>query len=52
VSDRELAVKMDGPVTALLARAAELGATEIATERRDLDEIFVEMYHTANGETS
>jgi ABC-2 type transport system ATP-binding protein len=33
-----------GPVTDLLRRAAELGATAVETERRDLDEIFLEMF--------
>jgi ABC-2 type transport system ATP-binding protein len=42
--DGELLVSLDGPVTDVLARAAELGATGIETEKRDLDDIFLEMY--------
>ena len=39
-----LLVTVDGPVTDLLRRAAELGAVTVETERRDLDEIFLEMF--------
>jgi ABC-2 type transport system ATP-binding protein len=39
-------VSVDGPVTDLLRRAAELGATTVETERRDLDEIFLELFDT------
>lgn len=42
--DVELVVTVDGPVTGVLQRAAELGATAIETEKRDLDDIFLEMY--------
>ena len=37
-------VSVNGPVTDLLRRAAELGATTVETERRDLDEIFLELF--------
>jgi ABC-2 type transport system ATP-binding protein len=37
-------VRVNGPVTELLGRAAELGAIEIETERRDLDDVFLEMF--------
>jgi ABC-2 type transport system ATP-binding protein len=39
-----VAVRLNGPVTELLRRAAELGAIEIETERRDLDDVFLEMF--------
>ncbi|GAA1038689.1 ABC transporter ATP-binding protein [Virgisporangium ochraceum] len=39
-----LVVTVDGPVTDLLRRAAQLGATTVETERRDLDEVFLEMF--------
>jgi len=42
--DGELLLTVDGPVTEVLQRAAELGATGIETEQRDLDDIFLEMY--------
>jgi ABC-2 type transport system ATP-binding protein len=42
--DEVFVVEVDGPVTALLARAAELGALTVETERRDLDDIFLEMF--------
>jgi ABC-2 type transport system ATP-binding protein len=41
---RSAVVQVNGPVTELLRRAAELGATEIETERRDLDDVFLEMF--------
>jgi ABC-2 type transport system ATP-binding protein len=44
VDGNDLALRVDGPVTAVLARAAELGATGIRTEQRDLDQIFLETY--------
>jgi len=47
--DGELLVTVDGPVTGVLQRAAELGATGIETEKRDLDDIFLEM-HQAGGD--
>jgi hypothetical protein len=37
-------VTVEGPVTDLLRRAADLGATAIATEQRDLDDIFLEVF--------
>jgi ABC-2 type transport system ATP-binding protein len=39
-------VTVDGPVTDLLRRAAELGATTVETERRDLDDVFLELFDT------
>lgn len=45
----ELVLTVDGPVTDVLQRAAELGATGIETQQRDLDDIFLEMYQ-AGGE--
>jgi ABC-2 type transport system ATP-binding protein len=42
-------VAINGPVTELLRRAAELGATEIETERRDLDDVFLEMFEPDTG---
>ena len=50
-NDGELVLTVDGPVTAVLRRAGELGATNILTEQRDLDDIFLEMYQ-AGGETT
>jgi ABC-2 type transport system ATP-binding protein len=41
-------VSVDGPVTDLLRRAAELGATTVETERRDLDDVFLELFDTRN----
>jgi len=43
----EVLVSVDGPVTDVLARGAELGATGIETEKRDLDDIFLEMYQSS-----
>jgi ABC-2 type transport system ATP-binding protein len=42
----DLVVAVNGPVTDLLARAAELGAIGIETTHRDLDEIFLEIFET------
>jgi ABC-2 type transport system ATP-binding protein len=44
VTDNELALHVDGPVTEVLARAAELGAIGIRTKQRELDDIFLETY--------
>ena len=44
VSGNELTLQADGPVTAVLARAAELGAVGIRTQQRDLEDIFLETY--------
>jgi ABC-2 type transport system ATP-binding protein len=46
VEGNDLLVSVDGPITELLGRAAGLGVTTIETERRDLDEIFLEMFDT------
>jgi ABC-2 type transport system ATP-binding protein len=40
----ELTLHVDGPVTAVLARAAELGAVGIRTRQRELEDIFLETY--------
>jgi ABC-2 type transport system ATP-binding protein len=37
-------VDLDGPVTDLLRRAAELGALTVETEKQDLDEVFLDMF--------
>jgi ABC-2 type transport system ATP-binding protein len=50
-ADSELVLTVDGPVSDVLKRAGELGATSIQTEQRDLDDIFLEMYQ-AGGEHS
>jgi len=48
--DDDVLVTVDGPVTELLRRAADLGATAIETEHRDLDDIFLEMYQADGSE--
>src|SRR5262245_10559253 len=40
----EIRVSVDGSVAAALRTAGELGATEVRTERRDLDDVFVDLY--------
>jgi ABC-2 type transport system ATP-binding protein len=42
--DGAVQVTVDGPVTDVLRRAAELGATTVETERRELDDIFLELF--------
>jgi ABC-2 type transport system ATP-binding protein len=37
-------VTVDGPVTDVLRHAAELGAISVETERRELDDIFLELF--------
>ncbi len=49
VDGTELALHVDGPVTAALARAAELGATGIRTQQRNLEDIFLETYANEKG---
>ena len=44
VSGTDVFVQVDGPVTDVLARAAQLDAIQIQTQQRDLDEIFLETY--------
>jgi len=44
-----LSFHVDGPVTALLARAAELGATGIRTKEHDLEDIFLSTYSNEEG---
>jgi ABC-2 type transport system ATP-binding protein len=48
--DGTVLVTVDGPVTDLLRRAAELGATSVETERRDLDDVFLELFDTNAGQ--
>jgi ABC-2 type transport system ATP-binding protein len=50
VTDHDLTLHVDGPVTAVLARAAELGATGIRTHQRELEDIFLETYADAEPE--
>ena len=40
----EVTVRVEGPVAAVLARAGELGARQVRTERRDLDDVFLDLY--------
>lgn len=49
VTDAELSLHVDGPVTDVLARAAELGAIGIRTEQRELEDIFLETYAHEEG---
>ncbi len=44
VAGPDMILQVDGPATAVLARAAELGATGVQTTQRDLDDIFLELY--------
>ena len=44
VAGTDLSLHVDGPVTAVLARAAELGAVAIRTHQRQLEDIFLETY--------
>ena len=44
VNGDDLSLHLDGPVTAVLARAAELGAVGIRTHQRELEDIFLETY--------
>lgn len=44
ITGNDVSLHVDGPVTAVLARAAELGATGIRTQQRDLDDIFRATY--------
>ena len=46
VDDAAITVTVNGPVTDVLRRAAELGATAVETERRELDDIFLELFDT------
>jgi ABC-2 type transport system ATP-binding protein len=45
VDDGAVTVTVNGPVTDLLRRAADLGATAVETERRELDDIFLELFN-------
>ena len=40
----DVRVRIDGSAAAALKRAGELGARSVATERRDLDDIFLELF--------
>jgi ABC-2 type transport system ATP-binding protein len=44
VDGDELSMIAVGPVAALLSRAGSLGATNVRTEQRDLDDVFVDLY--------
>ena len=44
-----MSLHVEGPVAAVLARAAELGATGIRTTQRDLEDIFLETYGDQTG---
>jgi ABC-2 type transport system ATP-binding protein len=41
---RDVRVSIDGSAAAALRTAGELGATEVRTEHRDLDDVFVNLY--------
>jgi ABC-2 type transport system ATP-binding protein len=41
---RDVRVSIDGSAAAALRTAGELGAAEVRTEHRDLDDVFVELY--------
>ena len=41
---RDIRVSVDGSAAAVLRTAGELGATEVRTEHRDLDDVFVDLY--------
>lgn len=41
---RDVRVSIDGSAAAALRTAGELGATEVRTEHRDLDDVFVDLY--------
>jgi ABC-2 type transport system ATP-binding protein len=45
----DVVVSVDGPVAALLSRAGELGATRIETVRKDLEDVFLELFETEVG---
>ncbi|MCH7790116.1 MAG: ABC transporter ATP-binding protein [Acidobacteria bacterium] len=51
VEDGEIVVTIEGPVAALLSRAGELGASHIETEKRDLDDVFLELFDLKGGAT-
>ena len=40
----DVRVSLDGSAAAALRTAGELGATEVRTEHRDLDDVFVDLY--------
>ncbi|MEM9515161.1 MAG: ABC transporter ATP-binding protein, partial [Actinomycetota bacterium] len=44
VRGADVTVSIEGPVAALLRRAGDLGAVHIETQRRDLDDIFLELF--------
>ncbi len=44
VDGSEALVSVEGSVAAMLSRAGELGAVHIETQRRDLDDIFLELF--------
>ena len=44
IDGSEALISVEGSVAALLRRAGELGAVHIETQRRDLDDIFLELF--------
>jgi ABC-2 type transport system ATP-binding protein len=50
VEDGMVLITVDGPVADLLTRAGELGATQIETEKRDLDDVFLDLFATKAGD--
>jgi ABC-2 type transport system ATP-binding protein len=42
--DNDLVLTVSGPVATVLTRAGELGAIRIETRRRDLDDVFLELF--------
>lgn len=46
LTDETITLRVNGPVTAVLARAAELGATGIHAQERELEDIFRETYES------
>jgi ABC-2 type transport system ATP-binding protein len=44
---RDVRVSVDGSAASVLRTAGELGATEVRTEHRDLDDVFVDLYRGA-----
>jgi ABC-2 type transport system ATP-binding protein len=51
VSDgRDVRVSVDGSAAAVLRTAGDLGAIDVRTEHRDLDEVFIDLYRGGRGE--
>jgi ABC-2 type transport system ATP-binding protein len=49
IDGRDVFVSIDGPVADLLSRAGELGASDIETQKRDLDDVFLELFDLQGG---